>query len=71
MSKKDRLRRKKRKNLRAGGLNPPADLSFAMNDQPEEPEEDTIHSEPNLTDDEAIAAEEPAVIETEETAEES
>ena len=27
---KDLLKRKKRKNLKAGGLNPPADLSYAQ-----------------------------------------
>ena len=60
MSKKDRLRRKKRKNLKAGGLNPPADLSFVLSDHPEEPAKDTITEEPELMDYEPIAPEEPA-----------
>ncbi|MBQ5342445.1 MAG: G5 domain-containing protein [Oscillospiraceae bacterium] len=70
MSKKDRLRRKKRKNLRAGGLNPPADLSFSLSDHPEEPAEDTVPEGPELTDNEPISADEPVVIESADTAEE-
>ena len=70
MSKKDRLRRKKRKNLRAGGLNPPADLSFSLSDHSEERAEDTVPEGPELTDNEPISADEPVVIESEDTAEE-
>ena len=49
MSKKDRLRRKKRKNLKAGGLNPPADLSFALTGT-EETAADTIPAETEPAD---------------------
>ena len=71
MSKKDRLRRKKRKNLKAGGLNPPADLSFALTET-EETAADTIPAETEPADmgpapetadaaDTAYAVEEPAL----------